>query len=238
MAKTSGVNLLSRPARQESRARVLGVLREAGVPQSISAVAEATGLSAGAVRFHLANLLRAGSAREVRQPEHTRPGRPAVLYEALPADADDPAAAYRMLAALLARQLTRSRLPTAASEAGRRWAYANYAHSVDDPSRVAALDIVTRLFQESGFDPTMCDDGRTVALHRCPFYDLATEQPEVICGVHHGLTVGTLEKAGITTGVQVVPVLDGSGPCLVRLADVQHPPELSVPARSAEQITP
>ncbi len=66
------------PARQESRARVLGLLRKAGRPLGISALTESTGLSAGAVRFHLANLLRAGSVRTVLAPTHTRPGRPVI----------------------------------------------------------------------------------------------------------------------------------------------------------------
>ena len=49
-----------------------------------------------------------------------------------------------------------------------------------------------------------------------------TELPGVVCGVHHGLTSGALERAGVAANVRVVPVLDGSGPCLVHVEE--HPP--------------
>lgn len=236
LAKTNGVNLPGRPTRQESRARVLEALRNAGVPQGISAVADATGLSAGAIRFHLANLLKAGAVGQVRPPEHDRPGRPAVLYEALQGDADNPAAAYRMLAALLGCRLIRAGQPSAASDTGRSRARANCPNSVVEQSQVAAFAIVAQYFR-GGLDLTMCDDGRTLVLRGCQFHDLATEQSEIICSVQNGRTVRTTVKAGITTGVQLVSVPDGCCPCLLRRGEVRPPPALSIPAPSAEEIT-
>ena len=225
-----------RPARQESRARILAVLREAGRPLGISALIDDTGLSAGAVRFHLANLMRAESVRPVRPDTHLRRGRPVVEYEATSGAAGDPAQAYRALAAMLGRQLSAAGEPHAAYEAGRH--YAHRAAARPKGTAPAALEVVQRLLHEGGFAPVVTADRSTVELHRCPFYDLAAELPSVVCAVHEGLTAGALESAGLPANVRVVPVLDGSGPCLVHLHESHQPTDVSVPPVSTKEIVP
>ena len=207
---------------QGSRDRVLAVLRGASAPVGVRAVCAATQLSATAVRFHVDHLIGLGAVRAVKDPEHTGAGRPAVLYRAVPAEAVDPAAAYRVLAGLLARELTRSAGPGAGSEAGRAWAV-GVLHGRSFAGMADPLEVVVSLFEDTGFSPMRGADGRTVELHRCPFLGLAVEQPEVVCSVHHGLLTGVLEEIGAPTNVRLVPVLDGSGPCLVRLG---QPPVL------------
>jgi predicted ArsR family transcriptional regulator len=204
-----------RPARQQSRARILAALREAGERVGVAQLCEQTGLSAGSVRFHLSNLLRAGSVRAVHPEVHANRGRPVVEYEALPVDAADPAEAYRVLAAVLGGQLRRSRQPHAAFEAGRHWA-ADVSRAGAPQRGSGALETVTELLRVGGFAPSV-RDSQTVELHQCPYYELATELPSVVCAVHHGLTSGALERAGIAADVRVVPVIDGSGPCLVHV---------------------
>ena len=210
------------PVREGSRDRVLAVLRGAPVPLGVRALAVATQLSANAVRFHLDHLIDLGVVRGVKDLDHVGAGRPAVLYSAMPAEAVDPEAAYRLLAGVLARELTRSGGPHAATDAGRSWARClipdGIASGKGDP-----LAVVLSLFEGTGFSPTLGADGRTVELHRCPFLDLAVAQPEVVCGVHLGLLTGVLEAIGSPTKVRLVPVLDDSGPCLVRLGKAAAP---------------
>jgi predicted ArsR family transcriptional regulator len=227
-----------RPARQHSRARIREVLREAGCPVGIAHLTAETGLSAGAVRFHLANLLRDGSARSVHPQTHPGRGRPVVEYEAAPTNPADPAEAYRMLAAALGRELRRSRRPRAAFDAGRHWAQAASFPPITQSPETSALDAVTQLFHEGGFAPAAGESPHTVELHECPFYELATELPGVVCAVHHGLTEGALERAGIAATVRVVPVLDGSGPCLVHLHDASREPVTSDSSLSTKEILP
>lgn len=238
MTKTEGVESSVRPSRQESRSRLLDVLRQAGQPLGITALTQRTGLSAGAVRFHLANLLRAGSARRVKPATHDRPGRPVVEYEALAVDAGDPAQAYRMLAAMLGRQLSHAGQPRAAYEAGRQWSQQTVPATAGGASAPTPRDVVQQLFREGGFEPFAREDGRTVELRRCPFYDLAAEMPGVVCAVHEGLTVGALESAGLPATVRVVPVLDASGPCLVHLNEPPQSSDVSVPSASTKEIVP
>jgi len=204
--------------RGSSRERVLEVLRESVRPLGIGAVREATGLSANAVRFHLQRLIEAGEVASASDPDHAGPGRPAILYAATSRTEVDPASAYRLLAALLARAVTRSATPGAAGEAGRDWARVIAPHDFDgDP-----VALVESLFRGSGFAPRLArsgagDDTQTIELHECPFLDLAVDQPEVVCSVHLGLVNGLLDEVGQPRKVRVIPVLDGSGPCLVRI---------------------
>jgi predicted ArsR family transcriptional regulator len=206
--------LTPRPTGEGSRDRVLAALRTSRVPQPVPALCADTGLSATAVRFHLERLLQAGVTRVTRDPDHRGPGRPALLYTALPREAVDPAAAYRMLAGLLARELPTSGRAKAAVAAGRAWA-AQLPASSESGSPVAA---VAALLARTGFDPVLAGDGNTIELHNCPFMELAVEQPEVICGVHLGLAQGVLAATGSSARVRLTPALDTPGPCLVHVS--------------------
>jgi predicted ArsR family transcriptional regulator len=133
----------------------------------------------------------------------------------------NPASAYRLLAGLLATALHRSGGPDAAPEAGRHWARSLPPANWSEVSRADPIDAVSTLFANSGFDPRRGSDRQTLELHKCPFLDLAVEQPDVVCGIHLGLVQGLLEELGARRDVQLVPVLDGSGPCLVRLNETR-----------------
>ena len=178
---------------------------------------EQTGLSANAIRFHLKALQQAGGVLSAKSGVRRRSGRPPVLYRALRPDAVDPTAIYRMLAGMLAAELSRSSPVGSPARAGREWARGMVS---DVHSGVAPADptaVVVSAFREAGFEPAMDIGSDTMALYRCPFRELAVEHPNVVCGMHLGLLTGLLEQFGASTEVQLVPVLDGSGPCLVRL---------------------
>jgi predicted ArsR family transcriptional regulator len=219
-----------------SRDAVLAALRSNGAPVTIEVLAQVVGLSVNTVRFHLGRLGRDGLATsEAAAPDG--PGRPRMVYRAIAAEAVDGAAAYRMLAGLLAEGLARVGDSQATIEAGRSWAQRVVA--AHDPSaggsNVAeadsrAVDRVVDLFQDGGFAPELADDGRTIALRRCPFMELARVRADVVCSLHLGFARGVLHRLRDVAGangrvphriepdtVRLTPVLDGSGPCLVTL---------------------
>jgi predicted ArsR family transcriptional regulator len=207
--------------RQGSRDRVLALLRTSTAPLGVPAITGAVGLSANAVRFHLQNLIENGSVAQAAPADQPGPGRPAIRYTATPTEDNSPDSAYRLLSGLLARELSRSGSPDAASDAGRDWARALAPPRWTDMSHADPIEVVGALFENSGFDPRRGPDGQTLELHRCPFLDLAVEQPDVVCGIHLGLVKGLLEEIGARREVRLIPVLDGSGPCLVRLTEAR-----------------
>jgi predicted ArsR family transcriptional regulator len=236
----------------ESRARVLATVRAArGLPLRGDEIASEVRLSLTATRLHLDRLVADGLIRAGSEPRD-RPGRPHVTYRAPAAEAVDDAAAYRLLAGVLAAQLSRSGDPKASVEAGRAWAAQIVDTPTDTPSGTTAdtpsgpttrtsagatrpgprpsEDAVARvmaLLDDAGFDPRRTQEpaGRVVIeLHRCPFLELAAERAEVVCSVHLGFVRGVLERLGESATAKVTPVLDGSAPCLVRLIPAARAP--------------
>lgn len=104
-----------------SRAGVLRVLRSRGDLMRVEDLAEAVNLSLSAVRFHLDRLIADGLVRTSKEPRQT-PGRPRVMYQAVPEEAVDDGAAYRHLAILLADELVGRGGAAAGEAAGRAWA--------------------------------------------------------------------------------------------------------------------
>lgn len=226
-----------------SRGAVLKVLRAAAIPLGIDEVAAAVGLGVTTVRFHLDHLLESGLVTTRRAPVEG-PGRPRLLYRAVAAEAVEGAAAYRLLAGLLAAELARSGDPTAAVAAG--WAWANRLDiapvslaGTDESATDQAMERVIDLLDEGGFAPERerDQDQYRISLYRCPFLELAAQSPEVVCAVHLGLVRGVLDRlrdnqldAGGSVHrlnvpqAKLRPVLDGSGPCLVILPEIpDHP---------------
>jgi predicted ArsR family transcriptional regulator len=190
-----------------SRVRILEALQEAESPLDARELGTRVGLHWNTVRSHLRVLAEAGLV-SARREERTRPGRPRVLYEAATAEAlDAPAlASYRLLAQILASSLAGSeRDPGGRSEeAGRVWG----AHLVRKPppfasiSKEETIDEVVHLHEQFGFSPELrrAKGGQELVLKRCPFQELATTYPAVICSVHLGLMRGALAELG--TGVE------------------------------------
>ncbi len=197
---------------------MLQALRGAGRGMRGEEIAELVGLSMTSARFHLDHLVAEGLVR-VATEARSRPGRPPLLYLARPAEAVDGASAYRLLAGLLAAELSRD--PAASVEAGRRWASRQLdADTGGDSSGglASAVDRIMELLDDNGFEPRLMPGGAsTIELHHCPFLELAAERADVICGLHLGFVRGALERLGAAARVRVIPVLDGSGPCLVTI---------------------
>ena len=189
-----------------SRLRILEALQEAEAPLDARELGARVGLHWNTVRSHLRVLAEAGLV-SARREERTRPGRPRILYDAAaePLDARAPSD-YRLLAQVLTSHLAGAeRDPSArAQEAGRAWG----AHLVRKPepfasiSKEETIDEVVHLHEQFGFGPELrrAKSGQEIVLKRCPFQELATTYPAVICSVHLGLVRGALAELG--TGVE------------------------------------
>lgn len=165
------------PDEGTSRRRVLQALRTAEQPLRGDELATRVGLSLNAVRFHLDRLIAEGAVR-AGTGNRDRPGRPPVVYRAVPAEAVDAASAYRLLAGILAGQLTRSGDHDAAERAGRAWAAvatvdagaSDGAQPGTQPSMLSGpAAVVLNLLDDGGFEPWMSPDHTLIELRRCPF---------------------------------------------------------------------
>lgn len=180
------------------RAEVLGHLRDADRPLTVTDVAALTGLHVNTARFHLDALADDGLAERSTEDRKV-PGRPRVLYTArgeLPGPRS-----YQLLAEMLtglAASVTDA--GPAATEAGRAWG----RHLVERaaPSQpLGAEEATARLrgvLDAIGFQPEV-RRGRSsteieVRLHHCPFREVAQRHADVVCAIHFGLMQGALEE--------------------------------------------
>jgi predicted ArsR family transcriptional regulator len=209
-----------------SRLRILEALQEAEVPLDVRALGTRVGLHWNTVRSHLRVLAEAGLV-SARREERTRPGRPRVLYEAAAAPLDIRAlASHRLLAQVLASHLAGSeRDPSArAEEAGRAWG----AHLVRKPppfasiSKGETIDEVVHLHEQFGFSPELrrAKSGQEIVLKRCPFEELATAYPAVICSVHLGLIRGALAELGTGVEADSLEPFAEPGACIAHVTGV------------------
>jgi predicted ArsR family transcriptional regulator len=173
---------------------ILQLLRRAARPRSITEIADELDVHPNTVRFHLDTLLRDRRVEQLRAASGAR-GRPPVLYRA--ARTMDPAGPtnYRLLAGMLAGQLTESsaRPRQAARQLGRRYG-ARLVPTARRTSRAESLRSLRATLDELGFAPEPPRSTRDdeINLRHCPFLELVAERGEVICALHLGLMQGVL----------------------------------------------
>ena len=205
------------------RQDVLAVLRAADAPLSITAVADELSIHPNTARFHLEALVRTGQVEPV-ETDRTKPGRPPLMFRAVPGM--DPAGPrdYRMLAGILAAALARQPNPARrAVAAGSTWATqhtdASAAHS-----RKAAVDRLTTLLAHLGFAPQKRSGARgigEIGLHNCPFLELAQTRRDVVCPVHLGLMKGALSAWDAPITVSELTPFAEPDLCVVHLAPAE-----------------
>lgn len=204
----------SRQGRQE----VLRAVREATGPLSVAEVAERVGLHVNTVRGHLELLVHLGVVS--RQTEHRGGrGRPRILYE-LAQDEPSHQDAYKTLAAALANELSiiGQTDQRTADEAGLLWAHALVDEGRLRPttSRQDAVEQVSRLFSDLGFDATTEPLGDRIYLRACPYAAIRDAFPGV-CDIHLGLLRGSLVAVGSQLTVDRFDVDARPGLCVAHL---------------------
>ncbi len=196
-----------------TRAEVLHHLRTAGGPVPVSEVSAAVGLHPNTTRFHLDALTELGLV--VRQAEQRhRPGRPKVMYRA--ADGHR-ANGYQDLAAAMVKHFAAGleERGARAITAGEAWGAELRGNAA--PQEDSLARVVTTM-QGLGYEPELVGgDEPVLELSRCPYLDLADDDPEVVCKLHLGLIKGLLGPDQPWAVSAIVPFAAPSK-CLVRLA--------------------
>jgi predicted ArsR family transcriptional regulator len=168
------------------RELILEALRASHDGLDTKELAAAVGLHPNTVRWHLGVLADQGLVAEA--PEHRRGrGRPSIVHRLTPEGVAHDRDEYRMLATILTGIVADERDGEArAYEAGVRWGRHLKAAEPD-------CDVV-ELLDRQGFAAEA--KGDCIEMRRCPFYALASESPQVICTLHHGIVDGALEESG------------------------------------------
>lgn len=200
------------------RTEVLACLEGASEPVTVTAVAERTGLHVNTARFHLDGLVGDGLAERSAEASGS-PGRPRILYRARVRPSGP--RSYRLLGSMLSG-LVGDLDPdgSAAARAGRAWGRRLVAAPGDGHDRDEALTRLDALMEDVGFDP-LTEPGRSggaeVRLRHCPFLEVATERPAVVCAVHRGLIEGALEQLDAPLELSELRPFVAPGLCVARL---------------------
>ena len=177
----------------DRRRDVLAALRSSDSPMSIIEMARQLDLHPNTVRYHLRSLTDDGQVEQVEPARHS-PGRPPLMFRAHRGMDPSGPRNYRLLAEVLAADLSADPDPTArALEAGRAW-----GRGLVNTDR--SVDRLVEILDDLGFSPERrSSSGESqIALRHCPFLDLVEDQARVICPVHLGLMQGATTGAPVT----------------------------------------
>lgn len=222
-------------AERAGRARVLDAVRTHTGPVTVADLAAAVGLHVNTVRFHLERLISDGLVEQAGQ-NRSSGGRPRLTYQALETGDDvRDQRDYQLLAEILAGSISETVPdPSAASlDAGRAWG--RYLAHAPKPHRSSSeregVDELVRVLGEISFEPDVTGErGRVVALHHCPFREVAEAHREIACSVHLGLMQGLLgSMRAPVTAVRLEPFVEPSL-CLAHLDDDRTGPQRGLPS--------
>lgn len=214
-----------------TRAEVLDHLRTLDEPASVAAVSEAVGLHANTTRFHLDGLAAAGLV--TREPEsRERPGRPKYLYRALH---PHPSSQYQDLAqAMVQHFASQVDDPSGRAEAaGQAWGDELRGVMQRTTPDQPPLERLVGAMTELGYQPKLVPEparAPVVELTPCPYGQLASQDPHVVCQLHLGLARGLLGPDQPWEVVDLQPWVTATT-CLLLLArDPAVPPARTEPA--------
>jgi predicted ArsR family transcriptional regulator len=206
------------PLAQPTRARLFRLLCELRRPTSTEELAERLGLHPNGVRLHLERLC--DDRMVTRERERRSRGRPRDVWQVSP-DATPtgrPPTGYAQLGVWLARatppgKTSLRRVETAGRQIGRELAPG--AVGTAEASLHAALAAL-------GFEPrreTHAPRRLTYRLCNCPYREAASENPEVVCGLHRGITRGLLDELDPASKLTAfVPHDPAHAGCLVEIS--------------------
>jgi predicted ArsR family transcriptional regulator len=150
-------------------------------------------LNHNAIRQHLAVLRDAQLVVEEIEVRET-PGRPRLLYRLHPEAAGkwETPSPYTWLARRLSDAVKYKRSPRqVGAEDGLR-------RGLENSSAGDSVDAMEQQLVQRGFRPTRSERGRKVdfVLGRCPFAEVAADNPDTVCQLHLGLAEGLAQGLG------------------------------------------
>ena len=173
-----------------SRFRLFQFVASSSGPVGVADMTELLGFNHNAIRQHVAILVQAGLIDESDEKRSTR-GRPRKQYE-LRSDAlsafSSVSGSYERLAQMLLELVDSLESPY---EVGFRAGRAEASEVPVALDRDVAVELLVRNLSRSGFEPSLGKKG-VIKLHNCPFADVATKDPGVVCELHRGLINGFL----------------------------------------------
>jgi predicted ArsR family transcriptional regulator len=206
---------------QPTRARLFALLGELRRPAGTEELAERLGLHPNGVRTHLERLQSAGLIERERTRQSR--GRPRDMWTIAPGARPGGAAPsdYEQLGRWLARALSSSRTSVRTVEAtGRR-----IGRELAPPSDRPGEDRMHAALASLGFQPRR-EGELTYVLCNCPYRDAARESPDVVCGLHRGMTRGLLDVITPATKLAgFVPNDPDEAGCRIELAGRSPRPE-------------
>jgi predicted ArsR family transcriptional regulator len=201
----------------ERRSRIVEELQQRPDGLDAHELAMRLDLHPNTIRWHLGILADAGIVTS-HAGERTTPGRPRIVYT-IRADADvgEPEH-YRLLSTILTGIISELEDGTArAREAGQEWG--RYLVKSPPPhvrtSDSDATDEIIRFLDEHGFRPEAAKGD--IHMHRCPFSELAENNPGIVCGLHFGLISGALRELRSDLEVERLDAFVEPGLCIARL---------------------
>jgi predicted ArsR family transcriptional regulator len=163
------------------------------------------------MRFHLDQLV-AGGLVTAHFKRGGGAGRPRKLYAIAHGSLDAQRAehSFALLSEVLVDSFGQTDKPLTPEELGARWSRRRVRQDALDsgptePARTAGqwlgkIGRMVDILEEWGYTPEVSttEGGRTarVALHGCPFIDLARDNAALVCGIHRGLMRGVMEELG------------------------------------------
>ena len=190
------IQLEARALGDPTRYRLFRYIVDSDEPVGVAELTDYVGLNHNAVRQHLAVLKEVDLVIEEVEKRSVA-GRPRLLYRLHPEAAGKWATPglYAWLAGLLSRALKNGMSPY---EVGRQ---AGLERGRQHSEQGDSVETLERELTESGFRPTRSERGRqvTFVLGRCPFEEVAADDPDTVCQLHLGLARGLSESLGDVT---------------------------------------
>jgi predicted ArsR family transcriptional regulator len=178
---------------------------------SAGELADRFGLHVTTMRFHLDQLVEAGLVTS-RFQRGAGAGRPRKVYSIAHGslDAVSPERAFALLSEILVESLGTDDAHLPPEELAARWSRRRVRRErlesgAREPSTSAGqwlgkIGVIVDVLEEWGYVPEVSttEGGRLarVALHGCPFIELARRNTALICGIHRGLVRGVLDELG------------------------------------------
>ena len=109
--------------------------------------------------------------------------------------------------------------PEGATRAGGSSAVDPSGHATPKAAgtRGTAVEAVVDLMRRLCYDPQQQDGSGHVTLHSCPLLAAASDTPEIVCAVHHGLVRGALDARGAGYLPTELEPFASPGTCVLRI---------------------